>query len=169
MIILNKGLYSTFNTTFLCGVKPPTPEFTAGAYGAHPNPAASGLNAAKTWGSESGSLMQRCTNPINGGLFVVRSPSLVPTFEFSCPEQSSGTPSRASPALLVRKQCDFVTLPNPNGVRGSDSGPCPPVKSATQPCACTQVGFLRKTRVATRVWRCNPSYPRRMVASPTEC
>ena len=82
MIILNKGLYSTFNTTFLCGVKPPTPELTAGAYGAHPNPAASGLNAAKTWGMESGSLMQRCTNPINGGLFVVRSPSLVPTFEF---------------------------------------------------------------------------------------
>jgi hypothetical protein len=79
VIILNKGLYSTFNTTFLCGVKPPTPELTAGAYGAHPNPAASGLNAAKTWGMESGSLMQRCTNPINGGLFVVRSPSLVPT------------------------------------------------------------------------------------------
>ena len=89
MIILNKGLYSTFNTTFLCGVKPPTPEFTAGAYGAHPNPAASGLNAAKTWGSESGSLMQRCTNPINGGLFVVRSPSLVPTFEFSCSPKAS--------------------------------------------------------------------------------
>ena len=103
--VIIKGLYSTFNTTFLCGVKPPASELTAGASVAHPNPAASSLNAAKTWGGKSGSLMQRSTNLINGGLFVVRSPSLVLTFELVpyCCKWSAGSQLRSCSSNLTKK------------------------------------------------------------------